>query len=218
MNRQSSRQAILDQIRHSLGRGSLPAAMAAALETRMQRHCPHLQLQREEGTLVEIFARHAQAVGACVETVRTTAKIPDMIKGYLETQQLPAKVIVTDADLDWLEDTDALSIERRVAGHGDDVVVTGVLAAIAETGTLVIPGRQDRPSSALFLPEHHIVVVRSGQLLYQQEEVWPLLRSSSGEHPRAVHMITGPSKTADIEQTLQQGAHGPRSLYILLTD
>ncbi len=216
MSDESSRQAILDQIRHSLSRGTLPAAITESLESRLRQHRPHLQMQRGQGTLAELFIRHATAVGASVDRAVTTADVCTAIAAYLTTRQWPAKIIISGADLDWLDESSTFSVERRIAGHGDHVVVTGVLAAIAETGTLVIPGRKDRPSSALFLPEHHIAVVRSEQLLGQQEELWPLLRAADGGEFRAVHMITGPSKTADIEQTLQQGAHGPRSLHIIL--
>jgi len=216
MSQQTSRQVILDQIRHSLGRGKLPEAMTAVLESRLQNRKSHLQMQRGQGTAADIFARNARAVGASVEKVATTDDVPAAITSYLKTQQWSAKIIIPAADLKWLPETDGLAIERRIAGHGDQVVVTGVLAAIAETGTVVITGSMDRPSSSLFLPEHHIVVVREEQLLHQQEELWPLLQTGDDHRYRAVHMITGPSKTADIEQTLQEGAHGPRSLHIIL--
>ncbi|HED14486.1 MAG TPA: lactate utilization protein C [Gammaproteobacteria bacterium] len=215
MNNASSRQAILNQIRRSLCRGPLPSAMVAGLESRLHQYRPHLQMQRGQGTLAELFVRNATVVGASVEMAASTASVSTVISAYLLARQWPAKVIVSGADLDWITGCTTLEVEKRIAGHGDHVVVTGVLAAIAETGTLVIPGSRERPSAALFLPEHHIAVVRSEQLFYQQEEVWPLLRAADDGF-RAVHLITGPSKTADIEQTLQQGAHGPRSLHIIL--
>jgi len=216
MSNPSSRERILQQIRRSLGRGELSAAMRSSLETRLHLNRPHLQMQRGQGTLAEVFIEHATAVGASVAMAATTADVSAIIAAYLSDRQWPAKIIISDTNLDWLEASPELAVERRIAGHGDQVVVTGVLAGIAETGTLVIPDQLDHPTAALFLPENHIAVVRSEQLCFQQEEIWPLLRSADTGRLRAVHLITGPSKTADIEQTLQQGAHGPRSLHIIL--
>ncbi|MCP3895905.1 MAG: lactate utilization protein C, partial [Bacteroides sp.] len=60
-----------------------------------------------------------------------------------------------------------------------------------------------------------IVIVDTKQLVPHYEDVWEKLRMF-GEVPRAINFITGPSKTADVEQTLQIGAHGPRNLHVVL--
>ena len=76
----------------------------------------------------------------------------------------------------------------------------------------------DNPTTLNFLPETHIVVLESGDLVGTYEEVWTRLREKfgEGEMPRTVNMITGPSRTADIEQTLELGAHGPRRLHVII--
>ncbi|MDN5850066.1 MAG: lactate utilization protein [Nitrococcus sp.] len=48
------------------------------------------------------------------------------------------------------------------------------------------------------------------------EEVWERLLAQGERMPRAVNLITGPSRTADVEQTMQLGAHGPRRVHLLL--
>jgi L-lactate dehydrogenase complex protein LldG len=81
----------------------------------------------------------------------------------------------------------------------------------------------DNPTGLAFLPETHMVVLRRDQLVAGLEDAWDMLRAArgpggSGSWPRAVNFVTGPSRSADIEQTLQMGAHGPKRLHILLID
>jgi L-lactate dehydrogenase complex protein LldG len=74
------------------------------------------------------------------------------------------------------------------------------------------------PTSHNFLPEDHIVVVDSTRIFRHQEDVWTLLRNREDAAARVVNLITGPSKTGDIEQTIQYGAHGPRRLHLLIVE
>jgi L-lactate dehydrogenase complex protein LldG len=100
------------------------------------------------------------------------------------------------------------------------VSVTGAFAAIAETGTLMLLSGPSGPTTLNFLPDNHIVVLRASQLVGAYEEAWGRLRElyGPGKLPRTVNLITGPSRTADIEQTIQLGAHGPRRLHILVVE
>ncbi len=78
----------------------------------------------------------------------------------------------------------------------------------------------ERPTTLNFLPETHIVLLTADQVVGGMEEAWAKLRERYGRGvmPRTVNLITGPSRSADIEQTLQMGAHGPRRLHIILVD
>ena len=91
-------------------------------------------------------------------------------------------------------------------------------AAIAETGTLVLLSGAHSPTTLNFLPDVHIVIVRRQQIVTHIEDVWRRTRSELEEMPRTVNLITGPSRTADIEQTIQLGAHGPRSLHVIVVE
>jgi L-lactate dehydrogenase complex protein LldG len=83
---------------------------------------------------------------------------------------------------------------------------------VAETGSLVLPSAAHRPPSMQLLPDHLLVVLRADDVVDYMEEVWARL----AELPRTVTFMTGPSRTADVEQTIQIGAHGPRRLHVLL--
>ena len=102
------------------------------------------------------------------------------------------------------------------AESGDSVAVTPCFAAVAETGTVVLLSSPESPTSLNFLPEDHIVVADAGRLVPYMEDVWPLLRKAPDGIPRTVNLISGPSKTADVEQTIQYGAHGPRRFHVIL--
>ena len=99
--------------------------------------------------------------------------------------------------------------------------------AFAETGTLMLTSDTARPSTLNFLPDSHIVILRADQITGAYEEGWKHLRAQGGQGtqgsedgfmPRTVNLVTGPSRTGDIEQTMQLGAHGPRRLHIIIVE
>jgi L-lactate dehydrogenase complex protein LldG len=102
-------------------------------------------------------------------------------------------------------------------GH-DLAAVSHAFTAVAETGTLVLTSGPDNPTTLNFLPDVHIVVVDAADVAADFETVMERLREryGTGIMPRTVNMITGPSRSADIEQTLLLGAHGPRKLHVIV--
>ena len=92
-------------------------------------------------------------------------------------------------------------------------------ARVAETGTLVLTSGPDNPTTLNFLPDTHIVVVDAKDIAGDYETVWHARCArhyGEGALPRTVNLITGPSRSADIEQTLILGAHGPRRLHVMV--
>ena len=80
---------------------------------------------------------------------------------------------------------------------------------------MVFASTGDTPSTLNFLPDNHIVVVNESQVVRHVDDVWTQLRQASGAH-RAINFVTGPSRTGDIEQTIEIGAHGPRRMHVVL--
>ena len=121
------------------------------------------------------------------------------------------------ADYDW-DDQKMLTIRRGRGEAGDQVSITGAFAAIAETGTLVMASGPEHPVTLNLLPDTHIVVLRERDIVGGYEDVWTLLRQRYGKDrmPRTVNTITGPSRTGDIEQAMELGAHGPRRMHIVV--
>ena len=113
---------------------------------------------------------------------------------------------------------DNISVEKRPATVEDSVAISEAYAGIAETGTLVLLSQEQQWTSHNFLPDDHIVILDSTLIVRHQEEVWARLRALPDGLPRVVNLITGPSKTADVEQTVQYGAHGPRRLHVIVVE
>ena len=93
--------------------------------------------------------------------------------------------------------------------------ITGALVGIADTGTLVMIGGEGRPLTASLLPEIHIAILRASEILPSLPEA---LRKPEVREAAAGVIITGPSRTADIEMTLTIGVHGPSELHVFLID
>ncbi|MGE5171396.1 MAG: LutC/YkgG family protein [Rudaea sp.] len=119
------------------------------------------------------------------------------------------------AGLDWMGA--GLAVEARPTTGNDALGITGCYCAIAETGTLVFVTGADTPSATFLLPETHVAVVRASRIVAGMEDAFARVRAEGGM-PRAVNLVSGPSRTGDIEQTIVLGAHGPRYVHILLVD
>ena len=95
------------------------------------------------------------------------------------------------------------STSRCGPTQGDDRLgITGTFCAIAETGTLVVLAGAATPTATTLLPDTHIAVVRADRIVSGMEEAFALVRFEKGQTPRAMNMISGPSRTGDVEQTI----------------
>jgi L-lactate dehydrogenase complex protein LldG len=119
--------------------------------------------------------------------------------------------------IDW-SSRPLLEIREGRAEESDMVSVQHGFAAIAETGTIMFPSAAERPTTLNILTDTEIVVLRASRVVGAYEEAWDLLRSEIGSIPRNVMLVTGPSRSADIEQALELGAHGPRRLHVVLVE
>jgi len=117
-------------------------------------------------------------------------------------------------ELEW--QAAGITVEARAAQGPDMVGITGAFCVIAETGTLMLLSGPRTPGATSLLPETHIAVVRTGRIVRGMEDAWALLRGEHSMLPRAVNFVSGPSRTADIEQTMVLGAHGPYRVHIVL--
>ena len=120
------------------------------------------------------------------------------------------------AHADW--QSTMLEIHSGPAKDQDAVGLTTAYAGIAETGTLMLLSGPQTPTTLAFLPETSLIALSTERILRAYEDGFALLRAEHGALPRSVNFITGPSRSGDIEQTIQLGAHGPRRLCVLLVD
>ena len=219
----SAKAQIIAGIRRAHLRGPLDAGSRAAIDERLSQHPRGLQPARtalDHDGLVALFESQAGDAAATVAHVGPWAAVAPEVARYLSSHNLPATVkVAPDAELDaagW-QDTPTLTVERGRGEGGDAVGVTPCFAAVAETGTLMMLSGPGRPTTLNFLPETHIAVVPRDRIVASYEDGWDRMRAA-GALPRSVNFITGPSRTGDIEQKLQMGAHGPRRLHIIVVD
>ena len=210
----SARDNVLGRIRTSLRRADGDGAAA-----RVRAHLGARALSARPlvaGDLVAIFREKALTLSSSIAEVDDVQGVPSAVAAYLTSNALPMNAVCWPAlgDLDWARH--GVSVEARPARDSDKVGITEVFCAIAETGTLMTLSGAHTPPATSLLPETHIAVLRVAQIVPCMEEAWQRLRATPDYPPRAVNFISGPSRTADIEQTLTFGAHGPYRVHVVL--
>jgi L-lactate dehydrogenase complex protein LldG len=204
----SGRQRVLAQIRQSLGRSAETAIDIVPLQGQGPRPV-------FSGPLVERFIAKMREKAASVERLASLAEVGEAVARYVAA--VPAgpalRVSRALAGIAW---PSQLTVQHGAAVREDETSVTPCFAAVAESGGIVTLSGADTPSTLNFVPDTHIVVVHSHQVVAHFEDVFARWRASGVPIPRTLNIISGPSRTADIEQTIQLGAHGPRRLHILL--
>ncbi len=219
-----TREAVLGNIRRSLRRGELPTDQRAMLEGRLETHPRHLIPARSQiphPEQVDLFVRNVEKEFGTVARVADVDAVPESVADYLASQNLPSDFVMSPHPelqaIPWAT-RPLLKIRQGRAESTDLVSVQHAFAAIAETGTLMFPSAPERPTTINLLPDTAIAVLRASRIVGPYEDAWDALRREIGSMPRNVMLVTGPSRSADIEQTLELGAHGPRRLHVIIIE
>ena len=212
----SARERMLARIRERQGKpSSAQEQEIAAVREHLAAH-PENPVPRDDGSPLMRFRERALSLASTLEEVGAWTDVPARIASYLGERALPLRVVCWRelVELPWR----ANGVEAEARGaRGDDLVgVTGAYCAVAETGTLVTLSAADTPPSVSLLPETHIAVLGADRIVRHMEDVWRRIRHDFGVLPRAVNFISGPSRTADIEQTVTLGAHGPYRVHVIV--
>jgi len=218
-----SRENVLTRVRAALGRRAPEEAARNAarayIAARAQGPRPVVS-----GDLVDAFLTRAADMESTVERVPTLDDVAAAVGRYVgslanacsDPTQNP-RAGVCWPEFGWLDWKAAgLTIESRPTVGHDALGITGCFCAIAETGTLVFVTAADTPTGTFLLPETHVAIVRPDQIVPGMEEAFGRVRAERKTMPRAINLVSGPSRTGDIEQTIVLGAHGPRRLHIVL--
>lgn len=216
----TARDDILGRIRTAINRpagsGPPPAPEYA------NRPLIPARAQGTPGELVRRFVEMATEAEISIDQVRHAGEVAPAVAAWLKAEGLPGRAVVSpDPAMDaygWAN-TPGLDI-RRGATRGDDPVsVTPTIAGIAETGSIMVTTGSGTPYTLNFLPETHIAVVHADRIVGGYEDAWARVRrhgETGAALPRTVTMITGPSRSSDIERTVTVGVHGPKRLHIVL--
>jgi L-lactate dehydrogenase complex protein LldG len=220
----TARSTLFASIRASLGVTGTEPARRAAVAERIEQHPRGVipargQLLPQERT--KLFAQMVEAANGTVSALASPADVPAAVSNFLRAQNLPMKIRRGDdprlAALPWAEQR-MLDVSTGASDGHQLVSVSHAFGGVAETGTLVLASGPDNPTTLNFLPDTHIVVLDANDIAGDYESVWACLRETYGIDalPRAINLITGPSRSADIGQILILGAHGPRRLHVLV--
>lgn len=220
----SRRAELLERIRGAVADTTSDDERRRAVAERLHNPRPNLvpaRGQRDREGKVALFCEMAEAAAADVRRLPSGDDVPAAIADILRRGNLPMRIRSGDdtaiAALPWEREP---QLERRHgASDGHDLVsFSRAYAGVAETGTLLLLSGPDNPTTLNLLPDTHIVMVSADDIAGDYEAVWRRIRDElgAGKLPRTVNLVTGPSRSADIEQTLILGAHGPRALKILV--
>ncbi|QDL91569.1 lactate utilization protein [Paroceanicella profunda] len=216
----SARERILGRLRTALAdpertEADRQSAVAARLRGEGPRSpVPGFAQLQGQAALTQFMTR-LEAVDATVSRVSSLAELPRALSHELRNRNLPSEIRHgTDPifeGLDWGTITATTGIGRIE----EPATLSHARFGMAETGTLVLTSGPENPVTLTFLGETHFVVVFESAVRAGLEEVWAGLRGA-GIDPRTVNMVTGPSRSADIGQKLQLGAHGPVALHVFV--
>ena len=177
--------------------------------------CPRpYKAPKTDGDLVEVFAKKLSAQQTDVRILDSMRDVPEAIADILRGRNMAAEIhIAPNSELAALA-LPNVEVKRQLPGQFD-AAVTFASFAIAETGTLAYAAATDNPASWHFRPVLEIAIVRAGTVVDELEDVLAALKAKGGL-PSTLNLVTGPSRTGDIEQTMELGAHGPKSLAVLV--
>jgi len=191
---------------------------------------------------LERFRREFERVGGDFHRVATVADVPGLV-ARIARERGGRRVVTWHPTALGVDLTSGLaaqgleSLTMPAAGGGDgpertalrdkiaaaEIGLTGADLAIAETGSLVLVSGGGRPRSTALLPPYHVAVFDREALVESLEqagvcfEAWHEGPAEPGRGA-AIHVITGPSRTADIELTLTRGVHGPKEVHAIFVD
>jgi L-lactate dehydrogenase complex protein LldG len=223
VSNKAARDAVLGRVKNALGVTGDRTTARAEADGYMAAHAqgPRPAMPAE---LLAKFMTRATDMESTIERVADRMAIPAAVARYIDSLELPAPLASQKsrkgvcwpefADLDWKGVS--LVIEARPTSGNDRLGITGAFCAIAETGTLVVLTGAQTPTATTLLPDTHVAIVRADRIVSGMEEAFALIRKERGKVPRGINMISGPSRTGDVEQTIVLGAHGPFRVHILV--
>lgn len=216
----SARDDILGRIRSAIDR---PAGTGAPPPPEYANRA--LIPRRAQGSPAELTARFVEMATEAeisIGHIADRGAVGRSISDWLSAEGLPARAVMSpDPAMDaygW-ENAPGLEIRRGAADGSDAVSITPTIAGIAETGSIMVTSGPGTPYTLNFLPETHIAIVHTDRIVGGYEDAWTRVRDTgetAAALPRTVTLITGPSRSSDIERTVTIGVHGPKRLHIVL--
>ncbi len=199
------RDEILKRVRKALGtpipRPVLPPARRTVVEDRQAE--------------IECLLNEVQALGGKTQRIMSHAELQAALGQLVQQEQVRRATLWREIVPDLAQMLTSLQIELVSPQAGKEVLadcdlgITGADAAIAESGTIVVRTSPGQPERISLMPRVHLAIFRPAVLRADLALVLAEIKKD-----RHAVLITGPSRTADIEKTLTIGVHGPKVLYV----
>jgi len=208
-----SRDRILHKVRTALGR-SAGQAPAGAPEVRLR--VPEMSLEER----LAAFQRALEALGGTFARAASPEDARTRVAALVAGRRVVASnaAYLKECAIDTLEGVEGGfrdEAELRRACAAADVGVTSAAYGLADTGSLVMFSTGEEARMISLLPPVHVAVLAKERILTGLDELF-LRHPHPGEAASSMVLITGPSRTADIEQILIRGVHGPGELHVIV--
>lgn len=220
-----AREQFMRRVRHALGRSTTvrPTDPTPLVDESL------IRLAGADVNLIDLFAQNASEIGMKVHRLQAVDLADRVVAVLIECE---AKRVMLSVNGEVRERLLIATIGKRqievinwrnTGGfdiqYGADVGITDVHAALAETGTLICCTDARSSRGLSLVPPIHVAIVRASDVVPDMIDYWARFQGIPNmDIPSSIAMITGPSKTADIEGELNVGVHGPGQVHILLTE
>jgi len=138
----------------------------------------------------------------------------------LYTEKQWESIFCLEPEIERILEEAKIKVESDAANFNDLIAgITYCEFLIARSGSIMVSSRQTSGRKLNVFPEIHIVIAGINQIVPEIKDALSQIKKKYSENlPSMISLITGPSRTADIEKTLVMGAHGPKELYVFLLD
>ena len=210
------RDDILARIRAALGNRHRSEAALSDLEQRISAP-PTGPLPRLTDDALGQFISKAEANLFTLERIASLQMLVPAVRSLLSETSCQPDISVAPA-LEHLGWPSEWAINFGAARKTEPLSVTMAVAGLAETGSVILRSGPSSPTTLNFLPDLHVVVLRTHDIVPHVEDAWARFRSSEEDWPRTVNIIAGPSRTADVGGVIVRPAHGPKSVHLVLCE
>ena len=166
---------------------------------------------------IDAFKDNAEAINGKVYIFKSSNELTAKLKDLLENIS-PEKVCCTEPNIRKILKSGNIAFSNcEEIPENIEAGITGCECLVAQTGSVLVSSAQKGGRKLFIFPPIHIIIASKNQMVNSLEDAYQAISDKySNNLPSQLLLITGPSRTADIEKTLTLGAHGPKELHILL--
>jgi L-lactate dehydrogenase complex protein LldG len=237
MHMDAGRGDILRAIRENLAASAPHDEMRrVALEGHARSHASRLPILGGEASAPPVIGPESMSSRARFQERLEAVGAQSVVVGSESEAASALGAVLSEAGARRVGMSDAPLVERLVSKCGNgvlaervqalsrddlfdcDVGVTTAQWGIAETGTLVLESAHEKNRLLSLVPPVHVAILRTARICDSLGDALARVHAGNGGSSRAVTLITGPSRTSDIELTLTIGVHGPQTLHVILLE